>query len=108
MENVATAYDVSKHALVILRSKINVHWSRFKTRARKHYYTSVDFVYSALPPVHALCFLFLLFSIFRQPFEYAHTPRPPLGGNVRVFARGGNAKRRVEWITRRGPGATVC
>lgn len=29
--------------------------ARYLARARKHYYTSVDLIYSARAPVHALC-----------------------------------------------------
>jgi len=94
--------DVSKRAFVS-RSKINANWSRFETRARKHYYTSVDSVYMHTVPIHALCFFPPLFSIFRQLFS-TRIPfgRVSVGMCVSACSRGKNAKRggRMDSATR--------
>lgn len=56
----------------VSRSKINDHWSRFETRARKHYYTFLG-LYIQCTAAGACTLLPPSSLFFRQPFRYTHT-----------------------------------
>lgn len=87
MKDVATAQNISKYAFVS-RSKINAHWNRFETRARKHYYTSINFVYRLCRRYMHFTSSLLFFPPFANPSDtHILFGRGPVGiCVVRVFA----------------------